>query len=315
MEREIPVYLFTGFLEAGKTKFIQGTLEDRRFCEGENTLLLLCEEGELEYDSSRFCDQNTYIEVIASADELGVEDLGALVDKHKAQRVVIEYNGMWDMDELFASMPSDWVIYQEFMFADARSFVSYNANMRQQCYDKLRSCDCIVFNRYDDGMDMQSLHKIVRGANRRCDIIYERADGSVIPDDIEDPLPFDIEAELIEIEDRDYAIWYRDMNEELKKYDGKSVRVKGICADSSRLPAGVFVIGREIMSCCEADIRAAGLVCEFNGPKPAARSWVTVTADIKIKKSPAYGSRPGPVLVVRKLEPAEVPEEIVTTFY
>lgn len=52
--REIPVYLFTGFLEAGKTKFIQETFEDPRFNNGENTLLLVCEEGIEEYDPSRF---------------------------------------------------------------------------------------------------------------------------------------------------------------------------------------------------------------------------------------------------------------------
>ena len=45
MAEQIPVYLFTGFLEAGKTKFIQETMEDPRFNEGERTLLLICEEG------------------------------------------------------------------------------------------------------------------------------------------------------------------------------------------------------------------------------------------------------------------------------
>ncbi len=315
MEKEIPVYLFTGFLEAGKTKFIQGTLEDPRFCEGENTLLLLCEEGELEYDPARFCDSNTYIERISSSEELGSDMLKALVNKHDAARVVIEYNGMWDMEELFASMPQGWIIYQEFMFADSGSFVHYNANMRQQCYDKLKTCDCIVFNRYKDGMDMMALHKIVRGANRRCDIIYEKEDGSVIPDDIEDPLPFDLNADMIEIEDRDYAIWYRDMNEDIKKYDGKTVRVKGVCADSGRLPAGIFVIGREVMSCCEADIQHAGLACEMNGPKPAPGSWVMLTAMIKIKRSAAYGNKPGPVLLIKRLDAARIPEQLVTTFY
>ena len=47
--RQIPVYLFTGFLEGGKTKFIQETLEDGRFNKGEPTLLLVCEEGIEEY--------------------------------------------------------------------------------------------------------------------------------------------------------------------------------------------------------------------------------------------------------------------------
>ena len=315
MEREIPVYLFTGFLEAGKSKFIQGTLEDPRFCEGEDTLLLVCEEGEIEYEPEKFCDKNTYIEYIDDAAMLAARDLEKLVDKYKAKRVLIEYNGMWDMEELFYGMPDNWVIYQEFMFADARSFITYNNNMRQQAYNKLKTCDCIVLNRYNDDMDMMELHKIVRGANRRCDIVYERPDGSVIPDEIVDPLPFDLEADVTEIADQDYAIWYRDMDEEMDKYNGKVVKVKGICANSSRLPNGIFVIGREVMTCCEADIKPAGLACEFNGPKPAPKSWVMVTAKIAIKKSKAYGDKEGPVLVVQKLEAAQPPEELVTTFY
>ena len=315
MEREIPVYLFTGFLEAGKTQFMQGTLEDPRFCDGENTLILMCEEGEIELDPPKFCDKNTYIEVIDDASQLAVEDLTKLVEKYDAKRVLIEYNGMWDMEELFYGMPDNWIIYQEFMFADSTTFVQYNANMRQQAFNKLKTCDCIVFNRYNDSIDRMQLHKIVRGANRRCDIVYERPDGSVIPDDIVDPLPFDLNADVVEIADKDYAIWYRDMDEEMDKYDGKVVRVKGICANSSKLPAGIFVIGREVMTCCEADIKPAGLACEYNGPKPAPRSWVMITAKISIKKTKAYGNKVGPVLVIQKLEPAEEPEETVCTFY
>ena len=52
--QQIPMYVFTGFLESGKTKFIQETLEDPRFNSGEKTLLLVLEEGEEEYDLSRY---------------------------------------------------------------------------------------------------------------------------------------------------------------------------------------------------------------------------------------------------------------------
>ena len=63
-ENDVPVYLFTGFLEAGKTKFIQETLEDKRFNSGEKTMLLLCEEGEEEYDISAMPCQDIYIRTI-----------------------------------------------------------------------------------------------------------------------------------------------------------------------------------------------------------------------------------------------------------
>ena len=93
--RETPVYLFTGFLEAGKTKFIQETLEDRRFCNGERTLLLVCEEGEEEYAPDQFADKSVFIRIIEDQSELNPEHLTALLKETRAERVVIEYNGMW----------------------------------------------------------------------------------------------------------------------------------------------------------------------------------------------------------------------------
>ena len=50
---EMPVYLFTGFLESGKTTFIKETLGDPRFNNGQRTLILLCEEGETELELDR----------------------------------------------------------------------------------------------------------------------------------------------------------------------------------------------------------------------------------------------------------------------
>ncbi len=210
---EIPVYLFTGFLGAGKTTFIQDILTDPQFNEGERTLLLLCEEGEEEYDPSTYPHKCVYFENIEDPSELTPEHLEQLRRKYKCSRVVVEYNGMWMLDDLYSAMPDDWAVYQEFMFADAGTFLTYNANMRQLVYDKLKSCELVVFNRFLPSMDKMEFHKIVRGASRRADIAYEDPKGNVVYDDIEDPLPFDLEAPVVEIGDEDYALWYRDMTE------------------------------------------------------------------------------------------------------
>ena len=172
-QKDVPVYLFTGFLEAGKTKFIQETLEDKRFCNGERTLLLVCEEGEEEYAPDQFADRSVMIRTIESPEEMTVENLSRMLIQTNAERVVIEYNGMWLLDLLYSAMPENWMVYQEFMFADATTFLSYNANMRQLVYDKLKSCELVVFNRFRPDMDKLAFHKIVRGASRRSDIAYE----------------------------------------------------------------------------------------------------------------------------------------------
>ncbi len=314
-DNNVPVYLFTGFLEAGKTKFIQETLEDKRFCNGERTLLLVCEEGEEEYAPEQFADKNVFIHIVEDEQELTTANLAKWFADAKAERVVIEYNGMWMLDSLYTALPDGWMVYQEFMFADAATFINYNANMRQLVYDKLRSCELVVFNRFNGSMDKMALHRIVRGASRRADIAYEYVGGKVEYDDIEDPLPFDLNAPIVEIGDDDFAEWYRDMSDEPKKYEGKTVRFKCRALVRKKMPANAFIVGRHVMTCCVQDIQFAGLVCQWDKADTIKDdSWLVLTARVNFKFHRAY-SRKGPVLTYIDATETEPPEQPVATFY
>ena len=313
---ETPVYLFLGFLESGKTKFIQETLEDPRFSSGEKTLLLVTEEGEEEYETYKFaCADSVALETIDDKSQLTEEYLTELQLKHGCERVVVEYNGMWLLDDFFNAMPEGWMINQIMTFFDATTFLTYNANMRQLVFDKMQNTQLIVFNRFDDTMDKMVLHKIVRGVTRRSDIVYERVTGKADFDDIEDPLPFDVNAPVIEIEDRDYAFFYRDLTEDLKKYIGKTVKFKGLVATDKRLPAGNVVVGRHVMTCCEADIEYSGLACVLPLVLDLqTRDWILVTAKIEYKKHYVYKGK-GPVLTAISVEKTTPPDEQLATFY
>ena len=157
--KDIPVFLFTGFLEGGKTKFIQETLEDKRFNSGERTLLIVCgtmavlRMAAALVAPDQFSGKNVFIKVVEEPGELNRPNLRKWLDETDSERVVIEYNGMWMLDELYNALPEMWMVYQEFFFADARTFESYNANMRSLVYDKLKSAELVVFNRYDDSID------------------------------------------------------------------------------------------------------------------------------------------------------------------
>jgi len=311
----IPVYLFLGFLESGKTKFIQETLEDKRFNTGENTLLLLCEEGEEEYDPSKFPKKNVFIRTLEDKSELTTDNLRRLVNECGAERIIIEYNGMWTVPELFSNMPEDWGIYQVMFFADSTTFLQYNINMRSLVVDKLNVCEFVVFNRFDKKMDMMEFHKIVRGVSRRTDIAYEQTDGEVKYDDIEDPLPFDIDAPEIVINDNDFALWYRDIMEEPKKYDGKIMTFRGLAAKNSKFPEKTFAIGRHIMTCCVDDIQYCWLAAQTETDfEPEERSWVMIRGKIKVQKHKLYRGK-GPVVYVQSISPASPPEKEVATFY
>ena len=324
---EIPVYLFTGFLESGKTTFIQEALEGPDFNMGERTLFLLCEEGETEYHPSKFFGTNVFFETVEDEEDLSEELLVSLQKKHRVERVIVEYNGMWGLDSFYRAMPAEWLTYQEMMFADARTFLSYNQNMRQLVFDKLKSAELVVFNRCDrkkmDEVDEEGVstkmrfHKIVRVANRKSQVLYEYGENDVEMDTIQDPLPFDTEQPVITIRDDWYAEWYRDINEDQQKYDGKILHLKGRLVNGGGIPKNKFVFGRHVMTCCVEDIQFAGLVCKWTDEAASFGNgdWVTVSAKVRIEDDPVYaGEGPGPVLYcteVKKAAPA-VPE--VATF-
>ncbi len=313
---ETPVYLFLGFLKSGKTKFIQETMEDPRFSSGEKTLLLVCEEGIEEYETIRFASaENVEYALIDGKEKLTEEYLTELQKKCGAERVVVEYNGMWETGELFEAMPEGWMINQVMTFFDSNTFLNDNANMRQLVFDKIQNAQLVVFNRFDDTLDKMDFHKIVRGISRRTDIVYEKADGSADFDDIEDPLPFDIHAPVIEIEDRDYAFFYRDLTENLESYIGKTVKFKGLVATDKRLAPTDIVVGRHVMVCCEEDIEYSGLACVLPYQMDLKmRDWVNVTAKIQFQKHTIYKGK-GPVLVAEKVVVCTPPDEQLATFY
>lgn len=313
--KTVPVYAFTGFLESGKTKFIQETLEDPRFNSWERTLLIVCEEGEEEYDFSTYPHKNVWKEVVEEYDDLTPEKLQSWQKQYKAQRVVVELNGMQPAGAFYEKMPENWEIAQEVFFADARSILNFNANMRSLVVDKLQGCELVVFNRMEKGQDVMPYHKLARALNRRVDIIYDYTDGTTQFDEIEDPLPFDITADTIEINDDDYAIWYRDIAEESQKYDGKNVRFKAQVANLRRGVQGWFAPGRFVMTCCVEDIEFMAIPCKYDRCEELTmRSWVWVTAHVESKAHNLYHGEVGPVLTALSVEPADAAEPDVCTF-
>jgi hypothetical protein len=314
---EIPVYLFTGFLDSGKTKFIQETLEDVNFNNGEKILLVVCEEGEEEYNEDNFPGDNVDVVYIEDKSELTKENLTAISKKSGAERVLIEYNGMWMLDELYAALPDEWLVYQEMMFAEAMNFENYNANMRSLVGDKLKSCEMCVFNRAKKGFDKMAIHKIVRSVSRRAQIAYEYESGEVEYDDIEDPLPFDKNAPIIEIEDDDYGLWYMDFAENTSDYIGKTIRIRALTMRNKLINAkSEIIVGRQIMTCCADDITYKGLLCKVaNAHDFAQGEWVLLTAKISFEKHRVYKDDKGPVLTAVSMEKTNAPEKVVADLY
>lgn len=310
---EIPVYIFTGFLEGGKTKMVHETMMDKRFQDKERTLIILCEEGIEEYDPSEYSGE-VFLEVIEDQSELTAENLTALLKKHKAERVMVELNGMWLAGALYDALPENWFPYQEVMCVDSNTFHSYNANMRSLMFDKMQGASVIFFNRCTENTDIMALHSAARAVSRRVGIVYEYTDGRIEQDNIEDPLPFDIEAPIVEISERDYAVWYRDMAEDIKKYENKIIKVKGMTVRDEMLKKNEFAFGRMVMTCCADDTSFHGVLTVSDKDVECQNGqWFTVVARLKKEKHKMYKGA-GPVFHLISMEKAEAPEDPIATF-
>ena len=262
-----------------------------------------------------FASSNVKIVKVEDEEDLTTEYLMELEKSIGFERVVVEYNGMWMLDDFYNAIPTNWTVYQEMNFMDARTFLTYNKNMRNLVYDKMKSPEAVVFKHFDRSMDKMEFHKIVRAANRRCQILYEYSKDQVEFDNIEDPLPYDLDAPIVEIKDQDYAIWYADINEEESKYYGKTLKIKGRALIGGGLEDDETVIGRHIMTCCVEDIQFGGLVAKYEKAQELTHGeWVIVTAKVKNEFNHMYQGN-GPVLYITELEKTDVPEQEVATFY
>ena len=226
---------------------------------------------------------------------------------------------MWLVQELYDAMPDNWLVYQCLATADGTTIKTYagDSAMRSLLLEKIRGSELLVVNRAEavnDDESRQLIHKLVRQASRRCDIAYEFKDGSVAYDDIPAPLPFDINAPVIDIPDDDYGIWYMEGQDEPQKYAGKTVKFLAQVCQTNRAGKNSFVPGRFAMTCCVQDIQFVGFPCSYDGYKDLEqREWVKVTAKVGYKFHNIYRGK-GPVLTALSVEPAEKPLNDVVTF-
>lgn len=312
--REIPVFLFTGFLESGKTSFILDTLSQDYFATGERTLIIACEEGEIEYDASDLQSSNTYVEFVENESDLTADLLKKWNATHKPRRVLIEYNGMWNIDSVMEEIyPENWVLAQIISTVDYTTFNMYWSNMRSMVINQLSMSDMVIFNRCDETTKRNDLRRSIKVFNKKAQVVYDWVDG-INAEDIPEQLPFDIDAPVIRIEDDDYGIWYMDAMENPNKYAGKTVNYNCLFFRPSNYSMEKFVPGRFAMTCCADDISYLGLVCHTDSDVDLPeRQWINLTAQVKVEYVREYHDL-GPVLYLTGISTGERPEDDLVYF-
>ena len=307
-EKEIPVYLFMGFLGSGKTTFAKDTLLKQDFTEGQKTLFLICEDGEEEFDFDALRKKNIFPEMITE-ESLTTDHLLELSRKYEPENVMIEFNGMWELEKLFQiRVPKGWTVVQVISFVDATTFDVYVNNMKKVMMDQLRNADMIIFNRCDANTRKAEYRRSIRAVNRRAQIIFEGANGEVDNGaDEEIELPFDISGPQIQLGEEDFGLFYADAADNPDKYVGKKIRFKAQVHRPSNYGDNSFVPGRFAMTCCAADIAFVGFKTYYPGSGSLTdREWVIVEGEIRKEYYPEFQGE-GPVIYatsVAKTSPA-----------
>ena len=309
MSEETLVYLFTGFMDAGKTSMIKETLFINGFAkECGNFLIVCCEDGEEEYDIDKIKSYGANLVTIEEEEDFTLETLQGFENEYHPDAVFVEYNGTWEVAPLFEmAFPEGWQIVQILSPVDATTFEMYMKNMRTLMQEQLFKSDVVVFNRCDDNTNKAKFRANIKNFNRPAQIVYERADGSI--DDRPDELPFDMNAETLEITDADYALWFMDVMDNYKKYKDKKVHFLAYVynPDDGKLKKNTFVPGRFAMTCCIEDIQFLGIIAKYDDAENIKhKSWIDITAEIKNEFMKEYKGK-GPVLYPIDIKSADAP--------
>lgn len=304
------VFVINGFLDCGKTQFINYTLSQPYFRTKGTTLLLVCEEGEEEYDERLLKATNTVMVVAENESEIAPDKLTELDKKYKPSRVVIEYNGTWNYKNF--KLPFMWKLEQQITLIDASTFELYYTNMRSLLSEMMRKSELIIFNRCDNITDkLPGFKRNVKALNQQAEIVFEDKDGEVNAT-LEEELPYDVSKDTIDLNDSTYGIWYLDALDNLDRYIGKTVSYVASALVPGDFAKGYFVPGRAIMTCCAEDIQFLGFACKYDG-EVKDHSWVKVTAKVSREYFEGYRDE-GPVLIATSVEPVKAPKQEVLTF-
>lgn len=312
---DIPVYLFTGFMDSGKTSMITQTLLENDFGVGARSLVIACEDGDVEYDEEKLAQKRVTVVGVDSEEEFTADFLKDCDAAMQPDMVFIEYNGTWEGAKILEmELPKDWQIVQILTTVDASTYEMYLSNMRSMMMEQVFASDVVIFNRCTDETPKAKFRRSVKALNRKAQIVYEREDGQIDQGDDEE-LPYDISQDFLDIPDEDYGIFYLDVQEHPKRYEGKTIRFLALIYRPEKFgKKPVFVPGRFAMTCCVEDIQFIGMKCKYDKASQIPhKSWVNLTAEIHVEFAKEYRGK-GPVLYAKEVEPATAPQEELVYF-
>ena len=252
-KKEVPVFLLNGFLESGKTSLIKEIVENNDNYHNHSTVIICCEQGEVEYDEEWCNKYDIHVEYVEDQSEFTVEFFDALDKKYSPDRFVVEYNAFYDWD--IQEFPERMVIYQQITLIDASKFQVMFNNMKKVFQTMVKDSSLVIFNRCEgEGKNLGQYRRYIRGLTQQAQIAFEQADGRLSAT-LDEDLPYDLSKDVIPFEEDVYPTWYVEVFDNWEKYLNKTFKFKTFVRDVNK---DTFVIGRQVMTCCANDIQFLG---------------------------------------------------------
>ena len=309
MMEPTPVYICTGFLDSGKTLLVKDTLMEQEWIEPGLTLLILCEEGEEEYSKEYLEENDMVLLKIDKFEQLNAAFFTNCEKNYHPAQVVIEYNGMWKLEDLLQlKYPRKWQIQGIYSTVNGTTLDMYLKNMRNMLMEQLTESELIIINRCPEGVDRSGFRRALKVQNPMAQLIFEGMDGKIIQPTAED-LPFDIKENPIKVEDEDFGIWYVDAYDHPDQYMDKEIEFVAQAFRPKGMKNAMFVPVRKIMTCCADDVRLYGYPCKI--PKVTniqMQKWYRVRVRYSFEPTEPFAPEQ-PVLYLMHIEPAEAPEQ------
>ena len=294
---QLPVFVINGFLEAGKTQFMKFTMQQEYFKTEGNTLLIVCEEGDEEYDEKLLSSTHTTIKYIEDIKDFTIQNMERFTKDVNPERILIEWIGLWEQDKL--EIPDIWFINQMITIYDTSTLDLYIKNKDLKAYmgKMLINSELVICNRADniDEDILSTYHLQIKAMAPNAEIIFEGEEGE-ITGDFSINLPYNLDDKKLIIKPEDYGVFYIDIMDRTEKYDTKEVEFTAQVVRPEGIGDDVLITGRRAMTCCEADIRFLGFVCNYRGAKNFKnKDWVKIKGKIKVEVNKQYRAK-GPVI-------------------
>ncbi len=250
--KELPVFLLNGFLESGKTTLIKEIVENNEQYHDNSTVIIACEDGEVEYDDKWCEDFQVHVEHIDSQEDLTVQYLEKLDSIYMPDRIVIEYNSFFDWEA--QEFPEYMVIYQQITLIDAKTFNVMFNNMKKIFQQMVLNSSLVIFNRCDGLKDLGLYRRWIRGLTQQAQIAFEDKNGNLTTM-LDEDLPYDLSKDVICFEEDVYPTWYVDVFDNYEKYFNKLFKFKAFVRGIEKK---TIVVGHDVMTCCSEDIQFLG---------------------------------------------------------